>query len=105
MCASTQGGTAIPTVLIENARTRVTEWRFPKRGDATGWHRHAYDYVVVPVQDGFLELVDAEGGVTRAELKRGVPYFRQAGVEHDVRNGNDFEFAFIETEFLEPPDA
>lgn len=105
MCSSTQGGTAKPTVLIQNARTRVTEWRFPKRGDATGWHRHEYDYVVVPVQDGFLELVDAEGNVTRAELKRGVPYFRQAGVEHDVLNGNDFEFAFIETEFLEPPDA
>ena len=105
MCVSDKPGTAKPTVLIENARTRVTEWRFPKRGDATGWHRHEYDYVVVPVQDGFLELVNADGTITRAELKRGVPYFREAGVEHDVLNGNDFEFAFIETEFLEPPAA
>ncbi len=103
MCSPAQPGTAKPTVFIENDRARVTEWRFPKRGDATGWHRHEYDYVVVPVQDGFLELVDAGGTITRAELKRGVPYFRQAGVEHDVLNGNDFEFAFIETEFLEPP--
>lgn len=103
MCSPTQPGAAVPTVFIENARTRVTEWRFPKRGDATGWHRHAYDYVVVPLADGFLDLVDAEGKVTRAELKQGVPYFRQAGVEHDVRNGNDYEFAFMETEFLEPP--
>ncbi len=103
MCAPSNPGTAVPTVFIDNARTRVTEWRFPKRGDATGWHRHEYDYVVVPLMDGFLELVDAEGRVTRAELKHGVPYFREAGVEHNVLNGNDYEFAFMETEFLEPP--
>lgn len=103
MCDTTNTAGAVPTVFIENARTRVTEWRFPKRGDATGWHRHDYDYVVVPIMDGFLELVDGEGKVTRAELKKGVPYFREAGVEHDVLNGNDYEFAFMETEFLEPP--
>ncbi len=103
MCSSSNTGTAVPTVFIENARTRVTEWRFPKRGDNTGWHRHAFDYVVVPISDGFLELVDVEGNVTRAELKHGEPYFRQAGVEHDVLNGSDFEIAFVETEFLEPP--
>jgi hypothetical protein len=27
-----------------------------------------------------------------------VPYFRSAGVEHDVINANGFEFAFIEVE-------
>ena len=27
--------------------------------------------------------------------------FRKAGVEHDVINGNDFECAFIEVEFLD----
>ena len=26
------------------------------------------------------------------------PYFREAGVEHDVVNTNDHEFAFIEIE-------
>lgn len=103
MCSAAKPGTAKPTVLVENARTRVTEWRFPKRGDNTGWHRHDYDYVVVPITDGFLELVDAEGVITRAELKHGVPYFRPAGAEHDVLNGSDFEIAFIETEFLEKP--
>ena len=101
MCEPAKTGGAVPTVLIENTRTRVTEWRFPKRGDATGWHRHEYDYVVVPLMDGVLELVDGEGNVTRAELRLGVPYFREAGVEHDVLNGNDYEFAFMETEFLE----
>jgi beta-alanine degradation protein BauB len=103
MCKPSTPGTAKPTVFIDNARTRVTEWRFPKRGDNTGWHRHDYDYVVVPLFDGFLEIVDAAGTVTKAELKHGVPYTRQAGVEHDVINGNDFECAFIETELLEEP--
>jgi hypothetical protein len=31
-------------------------------------------------------------------LKKGVPYFRNAGVEHDVINVNAFAFAFIEVE-------
>jgi hypothetical protein len=32
------------------------------------------------------------------QLRHGVPYFRSAGVEHDVVNANDGEFAFIEIE-------
>ena len=39
---------AKPTVFIDNERVRVTEWRFAP-GAATGWHRHEYDYVVVPM--------------------------------------------------------
>lgn len=100
MCNSTDKGTATPKVLVDNARTRVTEWRFAQRGDNTGWHRHEYDYVVVPMQDGVLQIVDKNGDTTLSELKAGVPYFRKLGVEHDVRNSNDFEFAFIEVEFL-----
>ena len=49
-------GTATPTVMIDNDRVRVTEWRFAKRGDNTGWHRHAFDYIVVPLFDGVLEI-------------------------------------------------
>ena len=97
-------GTARSRVLIENARTRVTEWRFPIRGDNTGWHRHAHDYVVVPLFDGALDLHEPDGTIRRAELQFGVPYFRNRGVEHDVLNANDFEFAFIEIEILGPPD-
>lgn len=101
MCANGPEGTATPTLLIENARTRVTEWRFAGRGDNTGWHRHEYDYIVVPIQDGILEISDADGNITKSHLKTGVPYFRNLGVEHDVINGNDGEFAFVEIEFLE----
>ncbi len=90
-------GKAVQTVFIDNERVRVSEWRFAP-GAATGWHRHAMDYVVVPMADGVLELVEPDGGRRRAELRRGVPYFRNAGVEHDVINANAFEFAFVETE-------
>jgi hypothetical protein len=100
MCARAKPGTAKATVLVDNDRTRVTEWRFPKRGDNTGWHRHAHDYVVVPLFDGVLEI-EADGGArTSAAMTNGAPYFRTAGVEHDVINGNDFECAFVEIEFL-----
>jgi hypothetical protein len=83
--------------------TRVTEWRFANKGDNTGWHRHDYDYVVVPLFDGQLEILDDAGNRTLAEMKTGVPYFRALGAEHDVINANDFECAFIEVEFLENP--
>jgi len=84
------------TVFIDNERVRVTEWRFAP-GAATGWHRHEYDYVVVPLLDGSLKLLEG-GGERIAQLKKGVPYFRNVGVEHDVVNANDFEYAFIEVE-------
>ncbi len=103
MCTST--GTAKPTVLIENDRVRVTEWRFAKRGDNTGWHRHEYDYVVIPLFDGVLDIDLGEGESMQAQLKNGVPYFRETGVEHDVINGNDFECAFVEVELLETKSA
>ena len=87
---------ARPTVQIDNERTRVTEWRF-EPGAATGWHRHDYDYVVVPMTSGILRL-EEEGGVHDAQLTVGQTYFRNAGVEHDVINANPHEFVFVEIE-------
>lgn len=89
---------AVPTVFIDNERTRVTEWRFAP-GAHTGWHRHEFDYVVVPMVDGQLRIDLGNGNFQTSDLKVGVPYFRNAGVEHDVINPNDFEFVFVETEF------
>lgn len=89
---------ATPTVMIDNDRTTVTEWRFPP-GGATGWHRHGMDYVVVPIMDGTLRIDLGNGEFMEAELKLGEPYYRDLGVEHDVINANDYEFAFIEVEF------
>ena len=99
MTTGSKPGTARPTVLIDNDRVRVTEWRFARRGDNTGWHRHAHDYVVVPLFDGQLEI-DTGSGMTVAPMQNGVPYFRETGVEHDVINGNDFECAFVEIEIV-----
>jgi quercetin dioxygenase-like cupin family protein len=90
---------AVPTVQIENERVRVTEWRFAQ-GAATGWHRHECDYVVVPLSTGTLRLEEG-GGVRDAELTTGHPYFREAGVEHDVINVNEGEFVFVEIELKE----
>ncbi|MBE8157897.1 MAG: cupin domain-containing protein [Betaproteobacteria bacterium] len=80
----------------DNARTRVTRWTFAP-GAETGWHRHEYDYVIVPLADGDLLLEDG-GGEKRAALAAGKSYFRRAGVEHNVVNANDFPFAFVEIE-------
>ena len=41
--------------MIDNQKTRVTEWTF-EVGDETGQHIHEYDYVVVPVLDGELKI-------------------------------------------------
>ncbi len=89
---------AVPTVQVDNERTRVTEWRFAP-GAATGWHRHEYDYVVVPMTPGRLRLIDGKGEASEAELTPGVSYFKKAGVEHDVINPNAGEFVFVEVEF------
>jgi quercetin dioxygenase-like cupin family protein len=87
---------AVPTVQIDDALVRVTEWRFAP-GAATGWHRHEHPYVVVPMTTGRLAIAGPDGPTT-AELVQGASYARPAGVEHDVRNANDFEFVFVEIE-------
>ena len=88
---------AVPTVQEDNDRVRVTEWRFAP-GAETGFHVHEMDYVVVPSGDGRLKLVSPEGEETFAELKNGQSYFRQAGVNHNVINASEQEFAFVEIE-------
>jgi quercetin dioxygenase-like cupin family protein len=87
---------AVPTVQIDDALVRVTEWRFAP-GAATGWHRHEYPYVVVPMTTGRLAIA-GPGGESTAQLVQGRSYTRGAGVEHDVRNANEFEFVFVEIE-------
>ena len=84
-------------VHITNDRVIVTEWRFDP-GANTGWHRHDHDYVIVPIKDGKLRLLEPGDVIRDVPLTQGVPYFRKAGVEHDVINPNEGEFAFIEIE-------
>jgi quercetin dioxygenase-like cupin family protein len=77
---------------LDSERVIVTQWRFAP-GAETGWHRHAHDYVVVPLTTGTLLLQTPTG-----ELRVGQSYERQEGVEHNVINANDFEFTFVEIE-------
>lgn len=92
---------AIGTKQIENERVIVTEWRFAP-GAETGWHRHGHDYIVVPLLDGKLAIEDgppgSNGQTHIAEMKAGGSYNRPVGVEHNVINANDFEYAFVEIE-------
>ena len=89
--------TALSNVLIDNDRVTITQWDFPNPGDATGWHRHGHDYVVVPMLDGKLKIVNADG-TSEVPMKQGGAYFRPEGVEHDVINASDGAYAFIEIE-------
>jgi beta-alanine degradation protein BauB len=91
---------AVATVQVDNARVRVTEWRFAP-GAETGEHIHAFDYTVVPLTTGRLKLVSPRGEEQMAELQAGVSYFRKAGVHHNVFNANAFEFVFVEVELKE----
>jgi quercetin dioxygenase-like cupin family protein len=94
--SSTARPLAISTVQIDNDLVRVTEWRFPP-GTSTGFHRHAYDYVVVPMTTAQLRIL-ATTGETTGDLVLGQSYFRSAGAEHEVVNENPFEVVFVETE-------
>ena len=83
---------------VDNARVRVTRHRLVP-GAHTGFHRHEYDYVVVPISDGRMRIVEG-GKESLADLTSGQAYFRQAGVEHDVFNGGDRELIFVEVELV-----
>ena len=87
---------AVASTQIDNDRVIVTEWRFAS-GAETGWHKHAYDYIVVPGMNGNL-LIESNEGESIAELIAGQSYYRPVGVEHNVVNANDFEFYFVEIE-------
>ena len=96
----TQRPQAVATVKITEPYVRVTEWRFAD-GAETGWHRHQYDYVVVPMMDGALRLEEPGGSSRTVSLAAHAPYTRKAGVEHNVVNASGHEFAFLEIELLE----
>lgn len=88
---------ATATVQIDNAELRVTRWDFPVGGE-TGWHRHGWRYVVVPVSPGTM-LLELPGGQTaEAVLTPGTSYERPAGVEHNVVNAGPVPFSFVEVE-------
>lgn len=89
--------TARATLQHEDERVRVTRWDFEPQ-ESTGRHRHAYDYVVVPVTDGQTDVITPDGSVTSSRLRTGESYSRPAGGEHEVINTGTAPLAFVEIE-------
>ena len=88
---------ATPTLLLDEQAVRITRWSFAP-GAQTGWHRHEYDYVIIPVTDCAFLLEEPGGGSRRADIAAGEAYRREAGVEHNVINAGDTPMMFIEVE-------
>lgn len=88
---------ALATRQWEDERVIVTRWDFAP-GAETGWHRHEHDYLVVPLFDGVMRLETPDGD-HRSRVGAGESYQRSAGVEHNVINAGDGDFAFVEIEF------
>jgi quercetin dioxygenase-like cupin family protein len=97
MCGNQSGDNlATATRQIDDDRVRITRWDFTP-GTETGWHRHEFPYAVVPLVDGTLRMVDAQGEKL-VPLTAGVSYSRPAGVEHNVINAGSGAMAFVEVE-------
>ena len=88
---------ATSNVMIDNDRTRVTLWSFIT-GEETGQHIHEFDYVIVPMSDGELKIINEDGSVSISKLEKGVCYYREKGVNHNVINNTNSSFSFIEVE-------
>ena len=88
---------AISNIQIDNNLVRVTQYLFMP-GQETGMHKHLYDYIVTPITDGKLLLIDKCGNESNYNLISCQSYFRKAGVEHNVINSGKQKLIFIETE-------
>jgi len=86
-------------VLIDNDKVKVTEWSF-EVGDSTGNHIHEYNYIVVPMLDGELRIIDKDNNETISKLTKGGAYYREKGIEHNVLNNNNIPYSFIEIELI-----
>ncbi len=89
---------ASASTAVDDERIRVTTWTFERAGDATGWHVHEFDYVIVPVTGGSF-AVTAPGGERREMTQEaGAPYMGSAGTEHDVVYAGEGPASFVEIE-------
>ena len=86
-------------VLIDNDKVKVTEW-FLDVGDSTGHHIHEYNYIIIPMLDGELKILDKDNNATISKLTKGGAYYREKGIEHNVFNNNNFPYSFIEIELI-----
>jgi quercetin dioxygenase-like cupin family protein len=88
---------AVPTLLVEDARVRVTRFDFAP-GAETGWHRHGFDYVITTLTPCAMLLEEPGGGERRVDMAAGAAYARPEGVEHNVVKAGAEPMAFVEVE-------
>ena len=93
--------TCTATILIDDARVRVTRFDFAP-GAETGWHRHRHDYVITVLTDCQMHLVEPGGTIREVLVPAGTAYRRAEGVEHNVINGGTEVMSFVEVELKEP---
>ena len=94
MTQEAQAGRPERTVQTDNEKVLVVTWRFPP-GACLAWHRHEYDYVVVPLTSGTLTVSNSAGSA-EARLVASQSYARYAGVEHRVENRGEQEIVWVE---------
>ena len=58
---------ATASIQIDNKLVKVTKYSFMP-GQETGTHKHLYDYIVTPITDGKLLLIDENGNKSKKAL-------------------------------------
>jgi quercetin dioxygenase-like cupin family protein len=85
------------TTTADDDRVRVSTLEF-EDGDETGHHRHAYDYVVVPITGGTFVVHEVDGTTRELSQVAGSAYLGKAGTEHNVVNRSGRSASFVEIE-------
>lgn len=85
------------TTNFDTDKVRINTWTFHD-GDATGQHRHEFDYVIVPITGGTFAVIDSDGSTHDMVQQAAVPYLGHAGTTHDVINRSGRTASFIEIE-------
>ena len=88
---------ATAKIQVNNKHVKITKFSF-QPGEETGMHKHLYDYIVTPINNGKLLLIDKNDYKSDYDLVASESYFRKAGIEHNVINNGKKKLIFIEIE-------
>ncbi len=88
---------ALRKVLLDDEQTRITYFRFGP-GEGNEWHVHAYDFVVVTLDDGLLQSELTDGSVAVIPSRQNNFYKVPAGNRHRARNVGDKPIRLVEIE-------
>ncbi len=85
------------SIQVDNKLVRITKYLFLP-GDETGMHKHKFDYIVTPITNGEIILIDKDENKSSCSLIASESYFRKAGVKHNVINHSKKKLIFVEIE-------